>query len=263
ESIIIYTATRKQTDSLYERFVDSDLAVAKYHAGLSEEERQEAQNDFIHDKKTIMIATNAFGMGIDKSNVRLVIHYAMPMNIESYYQEAGRAGRDGELSDCILLFAHQDIQLQKFLIEQSTMDEEAKQNEYRKLQAMVNYCHTQHCLTNHILTYFSDIIDAKNCNRCSNCTHEKEKVDLTEEAQKILSCVRRMNEQFGITMTAKVLRGSRDKKVRSFNFHELSTYGILSGYTEREIVEWINFLIAEGELGTTEGQFPTLKLNTN
>src|SRR5699024_6693696 len=111
--------------------------------------------------------------------------------------------------------------------------------------------------------YFSDHVDAKNCNRCSNCTHEKEKVDLTEEAQKILSCVRRMNEQFGITLTAKVLRGSRDKKVRSFNFHELSTYGILSGYTEREIVEWINFLIAEGELGTTEGQFPTLKLNTN
>lgn len=262
ESGIIYTATRKQTDTLYNLLVNQGLHVAKYHAGLSEEERKKAQTAFIHDEISIIIATNAFGMGIDKSNVRWVIHYAMPMNIESYYQEAGRAGRDGEGSDCVLLFSPQDIQLQKFLIEQSELDDEAKKDEYRKLQAMINYCHTDGCLTSYIISYFTNDEDTSTpCQRCSNCLHRHEKIDITEEAQMILSCVRRMGERFGVGMTAKVLRGSKDRRIKSFKLDRLSTYGILPNYTERELTEWINFLIAEQLLAMEEGRYPTLKLN--
>ncbi|RFA36273.1 DNA helicase RecQ [Virgibacillus dokdonensis] len=260
ESGIIYAATRKQTDSLYDQLEAQGYSVAKYHAGLSEMDRKRAQAAFIHDEKQLMVATNAFGMGIDKSNVRFVIHYAMPMNIESYYQEAGRAGRDGEKSDCILLFSPQDIQLQKFLIEQSNMEDTVKQAEYRKLQAMINYCHTHSCLTEYILGYFHASLK-KRCERCSNCVKRQEKVDMTEEAQKILSCVKRMGEKFGVGMTAKVLKGSKDRKIRQFRLHTLSTYGILSAYTEKKLTEWIQFLIAEQLLATEEGKFPTLKLN--
>lgn len=263
ESGIIYTATRKQADSLYDQLHARGISVAKYHAGLSEIERKNAQSDFLHDQVSVMIATNAFGMGIDKSNVRFVIHYAMPMNIESYYQEAGRAGRDGEPSDCILLFSPQDVQLQKFLIEQSMMDDEAKQNEYRKLQAMVNYCHTHSCLTNFILEYFDDTVKKTSCDRCSNCTDLQEKTDITEEAQMILSCVKRMDERFGASMTAKVLKGSKDKKIKEFRLDRLSTYGLLSAYTEKELTEIIHFLIAEKLLAIEEGRFPILKLNHN
>lgn len=263
ESGIIYTATRKQTDTLHEQLEKRGYSVAKYHAGLTDVEKKEAQSAFIHDEKSIIIATNAFGMGIDKSNVRYVIHYAMPMSIEAYYQEAGRAGRDSEPSDCILLFSPQDIQLQKFLIEQSLMDDEAKQGEYRKLQAMINYCHTHTCLTAYILDYFNDPKPEKTCERCSNCLDGREKTDMTEEAQKILSCVKRMDERFGISLTAKVLKGSKDKKITNFRLHTISTYGILSAYTEKELTEWIHFLVAEQILTVKEGKFPTLKLNTN
>ncbi|WP_100009796.1 DNA helicase RecQ [Lentibacillus sediminis] len=261
ESGIIYTATRKQADTLYDQLTKRGISVAKYHAGLPEHERKDAQAAFIHDEISVMIATNAFGMGIDKSNVRYVLHYAMPMNLESYYQEAGRAGRDGEPSDCILLFSPQDIQLQKFLIEQSTMDDAAKQQEYGKLQAMINYCHTHSCLTNQILDYFNDSVPKENCGRCSNCVERQEKMDITEEAQMILSCVKRMGERFGVSMTAKVLKGSNDRKIRNFSLNQISTYGILSAYTEKELTERIHFLIAERLLATEEGKFPTLRLN--
>lgn len=263
ESGIIYTATRKQTDRLYEQLKSKGMNVEKYHAGLTETDRKQAQASFIHDESNIIVATNAFGMGIDKSNVRYVIHYAMPMNIESYYQEAGRAGRDGEPSDCILLFSPQDIQLQKFLIEQSLMDDQAKQNEYRKLQSMINYCHTHGCLTNFILDYFNNTTTNESCGYCSNCVDRQEKYDMTEEAQMILSCVKRMGERFGVSMTAKVLRGSKDKKIREFKLNTISTYGLLSTYSERELTEWIHFLIAEQVLATKEGKYPTLKLNKN
>src|SRR5690625_2271608 len=240
ESGIIYTATRKQADQLQLEINKIGIEAEKYHAGLSENERKQAQHSFVHDKSSIMVATNAFGMGIDKSNIRFVIHYAMPMNIESYYQEAGRAGRDGEPSDCILLFSPQDIQLQKFFIEQSqTDDEQTIQNEYRKLQSMVNYCYTHSCLKIFILDYFDDYSSDESCGHCSNCLHREEKTDITEEAQMILSCVKRMDERFGVTMTAKVLRGSRDQKVLSYRLNKLSTYGLLSSYTERVLTEMI------------------------
>ncbi|WP_419893050.1 DNA helicase RecQ [Oceanobacillus kimchii] len=265
ESGIIYAATRKQVDSIYELLHKAGYHVSKYHAGLSEKERQEEQMSFIHDKTTIMVATNAFGMGIDKSNVRFVIHYAMPMNIESYYQEAGRSGRDGEPSDCILLYSPQDVQLQKFLIEQSDMEEEAQQKEYRKLQSMTNYCHTHSCLNLYILDYFQPEQDnaSATCNRCSNCTERKEKLDITEEAQMILSCVKRLEERFGVSITSKVLKGSKDKKIMGFRLQKLTTYGIMAKYTEKQITEQIHFLIAENLLSIEEGRFPLLKLNKN
>ncbi|RDW22336.1 DNA helicase RecQ [Oceanobacillus arenosus] len=263
ESGIIYTATRKQADTLFDQLTRRGINVAKYHAGMSENDRKQAQAAFIHDESSIMIATNAFGMGIDKSNVRFVIHYAMPMNIESYYQEAGRGGRDGEHSDCILLFSQQDVQLQKFLIEQSLMDDTAKQNEYHKLQEMINYCHTHSCLSSFILEYFDDKVTKITCGHCSNCVERQEKEDITEEAQMILSCVKRMGERFGVGMTAKVLKGSRDKKLKEFRLDQLTTYGIMSAYTEKELTERIHFLIAERLLATEEGKFPTLKLNQN
>lgn len=263
ESGIIYTATRKQTDELHAALQKEGIPVSKYHAGLTEEARKKAQTSFIHDHSLVMIATNAFGMGIDKSNVRWVIHYAMPMNIESYYQEAGRAGRDGENSDCILLFSPQDVQLQKFLIEQSETDEEAKEKEYGKLQAMINFCHTDRCLTNYITQYFTGEEKTETCKTCSNCLHRHEKVDITENAQKILSCVRRMKEGFGMGMTAKVLRGSRDRRILNSKLNELSTYKILANYSEREIIDQINFLVAEQLLSLSGGQYPTLRLNEN
>lgn len=257
---IIYAATRKEVDSIHDLLSSKGYSVGKYHAGLSDSNRTKAQEDFLYDNINIIVATNAFGMGIDKSNVRYVIHYNIPKNMEAYYQEAGRAGRDGEPSECILLFGAQDIVLQKFLIEQSIFSEDRRVNEYRKLQEMVDYCHTTKCLRKYILEYFDDESGKEKCDNCSNCKDETEISDITIEGQKIFSCIARMKQRFGTVLVAQVLKGSKDKKVIELQFDKLSTYGIMKGYTIKEVKDLINVLIADNYLCLSEGQFPVVRL---
>ena len=199
-------------------------------------------------------------MGIDKSNVRYVIHYSLPMNVEAYYQEAGRAGRDGEASDCILLFSGQDSHLQKFFIDRSELGEEKKALEYKKLRAMVNYCHTDNCLPRYILDYFGEVKQYDDCGHCTNCTNQGKKVDRTKDAQMVLSCVMRMDQRFGATLTADVLKGSKNKKVKQFNLDTISTYGLMKHRTKKQITDFIHFLVAENYLSAGEDRFPILKL---
>jgi ATP-dependent DNA helicase RecQ len=260
QSGIIYCATRKEVEGLGKELRDKGFSVSMYHGGMGNEERQRAQDAFIYDQSLIMIATNAFGMGIDKSNVRFVIHYNMPKNIEAYYQEAGRAGRDGENSECILLFSPQDVVKQKYLIEITAMQPERELVVYKNLQTLVDYCHTHDCLRMRLLGYFGESTDWVQCGKCSNCLDHREKKDITLEAKKILSCVYRMKEGFGVTMVANVLHGSKNKKIQELGFQELSTYGIMEEYKTKEIQQMILFLVAEGYLGLTEGKYPLVKL---
>lgn len=259
---IIYCGTRKETESIHKLLTTHNIKAGLYHAGLTPNKREKNQEKFIYDEFDVIVATNAFGMGIDKSNVRYVIHHNMPENIESYYQEAGRAGRDLEDSECILLFSAADVQLRRFLIEQSEdIDKSRKRNKYMKLQQMTQYCHITTCLRKYILEYFgeSDIIDR--CNNCSNCNKDIKREDITIDAQKIFSCVLRMKEKFGVTVIAEVLKGSKNKRVRQYGFNELSTYGIMKDYTIAEIKEIINILIAEEYMIMTNDEFPVVKLN--
>lgn len=259
---IIYAATRKEVENLHSLLAKKGFSVGKYHGGLTDKERMKTQEAFMYDEVNIMVATNAFGMGIDKSNVRYVIHYNMPMNLEAYYQEAGRAGRDGDPGQCILLFNSQDVLLQKFMIEQSVTSPERKASEYNKLQAMTDYCHTTGCLREYILHYFGEAASMQNCGNCGNCNDESELNDITVEAQKILSCIRHMQERFGASLVAEVLKGSKNKKVSQFGFTSLSTYGIMKEYTLKEIKDIINMLIAEGYISSTEGQYPIIKISS-
>lgn len=260
QSGIIYAATRKEVDNLHTLLQKKGYSVGKYHAGLTDNERQRYQEAFIYDDIGIMVATNAFGMGIDKSNVRYVIHYNMPKSMEAYYQEAGRAGRDGEKSECIMLFGAQDPLLQRFLIEQTTGDLERKAHELNKLQTMVDYCHTPECLRKFILNYFGETKTQAECDNCSNCHDDNELTDITLDAQKIFSCVMRMKERYGTTLVASVLKGSKDKKVLHLGFDSLSTYGLLKTYTLQEIRDSINRLIATDYLTLTDSEYPVVKL---
>jgi len=256
EAGIIYAATRKTVDSVYESLVKRGVKAAKYHAGMPDDERRLGQERFLNDEVTVMVATNAFGMGIDKSNIRYVIHYQLPKNMESYYQEAGRAGRDGLPSECIVLYASQDVQTQRFLIDQA-QDPSRIPGELKKLQGMVDYCHTENCLQQFIVHYFGDG-SAAPCGHCGNCVDEREGQDVTEDVQKVLSCVIRMGQKFGKTMTAQVLTGSRNKKVLDFRFDQLSTYGVLKHMNSKEVSNLIEFMISQELLAVEQGSFPTI-----
>ncbi|WP_028400539.1 DNA helicase RecQ [Ectobacillus panaciterrae] len=256
EAGIIYAATRKEVDHLYEYLQKQGIQTGRYHAGMSDHERSAQQDLFLQDDITVMVATNAFGMGIDKSNVRYVIHYQLPKNMESYYQEAGRAGRDGLDSECILLFTAQDIQVQRYLIEQSH-HEARKNQELQKLNQMKDYCYTEGCLQAFILQYFGEEHPTP-CGRCSNCADDRVSVDVTREAQMVLSCMIRMGERFGKTIISQVLTGSSNKKVLDMRFHELSTYGILKQKSAKDVMDFIDFLTSEQYIGITGGQYPVL-----
>jgi ATP-dependent DNA helicase RecQ len=259
QSGIIYATTRKEVDRLFTILNKIGVKVAKYHGGMNEVERAAAQDDFLFDRVDVMVATNAFGMGINKSNVRFVIHAQVPGNLESYYQEAGRAGRDGLPSEAILLFAPKDLQVQRFFIEQSEGTPEYKQNEYTKLREMEQYAHSQICLQRYILRYFGE--DGPECGKCSNCLDEREEIDITLDTQKVLSCVKRMDQRFGKGLVGKVLAGSRDKKVVEMHFETLSTYGLLKEWSQKDITALIDYLTAESYLNPSEGQYPVLKIS--
>ena len=260
ESGIIYTATRKEADQLYNALLKQGIKVGKYHAGMTENERKSAQEAFLFDNISVMVATNAFGMGIDKSNVRFVIHHNLPKNMESYYQEAGRAGRDGEESDCFILFSAGDIHVQKFLIDQNQHEAERKSADLAKLKAMVDYCHTEKCLQGTILHYFGDERPGYRCGKCSNCIDDRESMEITREAQMIFSTIKRVNERFGKTMIAQILKGSKSKRISELKLTSVSTFGLLKHLTQQEIVDMIDFLTAEQYLLLTESKYPTLIL---
>ncbi len=259
QSGIIYCATRKNVDELWERLNRLGIPTTRYHAGLSEKERTQNQEDFLFDRIPLIVATNAFGMGIDKPNVKFVLHYNMPKNMEGYYQEAGRAGRDGEDAECILLFSTQDIMTNRYIIENGTSSNNHSQ-EYEKLNSMVAYCNTEGCLRNYILMYFGQQPLEDNCHNCSSCNNDIEETDITIEAQKIMSCVKRMREQFGSTQVADVLKGANTQKIRSMHFDELTTYGIMRDYPKDTIKELISFLVAEGYLHLEGSKYPVLRL---
>lgn len=253
---IIYCATRKAVEHISSLLAKKGIKAGKYHGGLADEERTEMQQKFLEDELTVMVATNAFGMGINKTNVRFVIHYQMPRNMESYYQEAGRAGRDGLPSDCILLYSSSDEQTQRFLIDQA-QDRSRIPLELTKLQEMIDYCHTEDCLQNYITSYFGEET-TELCGKCNRCIDERPQVDMTVEAQKVLSCVVRMGQKFGKVLISQVLAGSNNKKVQEFGFNKLPTYGILKEMNAKEIAHFIEFCIAEKLLAVSNGQFPTI-----
>src|SRR5690625_1132513 len=258
EAIIVYASTRKQVDKLHKKLQKKGYAVSKYHAGMEQEERKKAQNDFINDRTNIVIATNAFGMGIDKTDVRKVIHYNLPKDLESYYQEAGRAGRDSLDAEAILLYHSQDIMTNKYLIAQSS-DQLAE----KRLETMIRYANFTGCLRNYILEYFGEET-TEDCKNCSTCLGEVKLVEVTKEAQMILSCMIRMKLNFGMTMIVDVLRGSQNQRILENKFDQLSTHGIMKNYSAQQIRDILSALVAHHYIGVTEyrGLYVTSKANS-
>lgn len=258
DSGIIYASTRKKVDDIYKNLKSRGYAIEKYHAGLSEDERKKAQDNFIYDRAKIIVATNAFGMGIDKSNVRFVIHYNMPKDMESYYQEAGRAGRDGEDATCILLYSGQDIIINKHLINLGA-NYSFKQFQMGKLQTIINYVNTTRCLREYILAYFGQEADS-HCDNCSNCLSEIKKADKTLDSQKILSCIYRLEQRYGMTTVLDCLKGANNKNAREKNLKDISTFGIMKENSPAYIKDLIGVLVADGYIKVTGAPYPVLKL---
>lgn len=263
DSGIIYAATRKEVDRVYEELTRRGIRAGRYHAGLSDDVRRTMQDAFTYDRLQVIVATNAFGMGIDKSNVRYVIHYQMPKNIESYYQEAGRAGRDGAPGECILLFSRQDIMIQKFLIEQSVHDPQQQAVEFRLLNAMVRYCEGNHCLRHYILTYFGEHPSWQRCEKCGNCDQETVEEDLTEQVRSICLCVDELKGRFGMTMVCDILKGSQNAKVRRYGFENNSAFGMLGDFTLSEVRDMVRQCIDDGYLDQSDGKYPVVSLTAD
>ena len=272
KSGIVYCSTRKAVEEVCAKLTESGYSATRYHAGLSDEERFKNQDDFLFDRSKVMVATNAFGMGIDKSNVSYVIHYNMPKSIESYYQEAGRAGRDGEPAECVLLYSGQDVRTNLFLIENNKensenlseeMREAVRQKDRDRLRSITFYCSTTDCLRQYILQYFGEK-SPNYCGNCSNCNSVFETIDITSEAQKIIACVSGITQRsrsFGKNMIADILHGSKNEKVLRFHLDTLPTHGVLSGISIHRIRTILDYLIENEYLRLTSDEFPVITLS--
>lgn len=260
ENGIIYCATRKDVDRVYENLTRAGIKVGHYHGGLSDEVRREMQNAYADDKLQVMVATNAFGMGIDKSNVRYVLHYQMPRNMESYYQEAGRAGRDGAPAECILLYSGQDVQVHKYLIEQSIETPERQEVELRKLQSMIDYCFCSNCLRKYMLNYFGESTVWTTCDNCSSCKGSGDKVNVTKEAKAIFRAIMGTDERYGASMITSIVRGERTDRIMRAGHDALPVFGLLSDVDEKSIKGLIQQFVASGYLRSSSGKYPVLSL---
>ena len=266
ESGIIYCATRKNVDAVYELLFKNGVSVARYHAGMSNADRKNSQDDFIYDRASVIVATNAFGMGIDKSNVRYVIHYNMPQSMENYYQEAGRAGRDGEPSQCILLFSAQDIMINRLLLENKDFseisDEDAelvRERDAHRLRVMEMYCRGTGCLRNYILNYFGETTDTQ-CDNCGNCHRDYKEQDMTAQAKWVINCVAETRGRYGLNIVLGTLMGANRARIRELGTNNYKSYGALKEYTEDEIRDLIMLLIDDGYLIQTEGRYSVIKI---